>query len=55
MKYLVEGQYNTPEWFLLDIEADSKKEAEDTAVKTIEQRVPESMDIYITRAENIDG
>lgn len=55
MRYIVEGEYAIPELFSIEVDGISREDAEDVAFKTIQMQVPESQDIVITRAENIDG
>lgn len=48
MKYIVEGSYNVPEWFDLDITADTEDEAKAEAIKNIEMSFPEAIDVEVT-------
>lgn len=53
MKYLVEGSYNIPEWFDVELDAESKEEAEDEARKSIEMSYPEALDVEVTSVKEV--
>lgn len=46
-KFMVEGSYNIPEWFDVELEADSKEEAEKEALRNIEMSYPEAIDVEV--------
>lgn len=44
---MVEGSYNIPEWFDVELEADSKEEASKEALRNIEMSYPEAIDVEV--------
>jgi len=55
MKYLIEGSYNIPEWFDIELDADSREEAEQEALRNIEMSYPEALDITVEEVKELNG
>lgn len=55
MKYSVEGTYQTPEWWSVEIEAEDDIEAEELALAEIRQTAPEeAIEFDITEVKVLD-
>jgi len=54
MKYLVEGSYNIPEWWDVILDAETKEEAEEQALHSIEMSYPEAIDIETIEVKEVD-